>query len=112
LVSGWEVPPQIQSLPGSNLTGNRKYDQIALWPQRNRFELTGTAGVFDYTKAVFRTADEALYPPEERVKVSGNGSYAYPGWRTHQMSDHLPMWIEVDINHSAAYLNELRNFPA
>lgn len=28
-------------------------------------------------------------------------------WRTFQMSDHLPLWVELDINYSYDYLTRL-----
>lgn len=28
-------------------------------------------------------------------------------WKTYQMSDHLPLWIEFDINFSEDYLKSL-----
>lgn len=31
-------------------------------------------------------------------------SYYKTYWRTHQMSDHLLMWIELEINQSHKYL--------
>ena len=38
--------------------------------------------------------DETL--PEERLH--------YRAWRTHQMSDHLPMWIELKVDLGPKYL--------
>ena len=31
----------------------------------------------------------------------------YKGWRTYQMSDHLPMWIELRTDFADSYLKEL-----
>ncbi|BAM03727.1 hypothetical protein PSMK_15680 [Phycisphaera mikurensis NBRC 102666] len=31
----------------------------------------------------------------------------YPTWRTFQMSDHLPLWVEIKIDFSDAYLEKL-----
>lgn len=37
-----------------------------------------------------------------------NAPYAdYAKWRTHQMSDHLPMWVELHIDFTPEYLDEV-----
>lgn len=102
----WQTPDAIQALPrGSNVAGDKKYDQIAVRERRHRFELTDRAGIFDYYRSVFRTGDADLYAAE-RVRA-GKDPYTYNTWRTYQMSDHLPLWIQVDIDFSTAYLTEL-----
>ncbi len=32
---------------------------------------------------------------------------SYSRWRTHQMSDHLPMWVELHVDFSEEYLAEV-----
>ncbi|MEO1033000.1 MAG: endonuclease/exonuclease/phosphatase family protein [Bacteroidota bacterium] len=34
----------------------------------------------------------------------------YKKWRTFQMSDHLPLWIEIEINFTDKYLEKIKNF--
>ena len=34
---------------------------------------------------------------------------SYSAWRTHQMSDHLPMWVELHIDFADDYLNEVES---
>lgn len=34
----------------------------------------------------------------------------YDEWRTFQMSDHLPLWVEVEIDFSAEYLESLKEY--
>ena len=34
----------------------------------------------------------------------------YAEWRTFQMSDHLPLWVEVKIDFSKEYLNHLSTY--
>ena len=70
--------------------------------------MTGNAGVFDFYKIVYQATEEdeenyrshmpSAYetkkngePRTERGKTIYYRSY----WRTHQMSDHLPMWVEI-----------------
>jgi hypothetical protein len=78
--------------------------------------MTGNAGVFDYYKTVYRatTEEEEIYKPympqayeekdgEPRSR-RGKTIYYRSYWRTHQMSDHLPMWVELKIDYSDEYL--------
>jgi endonuclease/exonuclease/phosphatase family metal-dependent hydrolase len=106
LEAGFTIPQKLQGHP-SNAPKTRHYDQIAfIAPElENRLELS-EAGVFDYYRYVYREEDEALYAEEmgeaylrkddgtERTE-QGRTTYYKSYWRTHQMSDHLPMWIEL-----------------
>ncbi|MEZ7198489.1 endonuclease/exonuclease/phosphatase family protein [Pseudodesulfovibrio karagichevae] len=38
-------------------------------------------------------------------------AYYLQTWRTFQISDHLPLWVELSIDFSAEYLTRLRNMP-
>lgn len=100
--NGFEVPPEIRSIPGSNVDKSKAYDQIAFWePRRNRgyvkVEVRG-AGVFDFFEHVYRLDERATYQPE---RTEGS----YKTWRTYKMSDHLPMWIELTRDFSDAYID-------
>jgi endonuclease/exonuclease/phosphatase family metal-dependent hydrolase len=106
------VPEQLQNLP-SNIAQNKFYDQIAFRARPGKFMFTGKAGVFDYYKTVYRIEDEALYQDtmgESYVKAADGGPRANPSlyytnfWRTHQMSDHLPMWVEMQVDFTETYL--------
>lgn len=107
----FNVPEELQNLP-SNVARNKYYDQIAFMVRNDRFETTGKAGVFDFYETVFRESDEQIYVPymgEGYLTTSAGKPRTNPGnyyrdWRTHQMSDHLPMWVELQINFSDAYL--------
>jgi hypothetical protein len=114
LGAGFQVPPQLQQGPGSNLARDKHYDQIAYIAKPNRFGTTGKAGAFDYYKSVF--ADSAgddygliMGPP---YKAAKNPQRYYRDWRTYQMSDHLLMWIELRTDYGREYLTELRDGPA
>ena len=97
---GFEIPPPIRVLKGSNGLGNRFFDQIAFLVRPDRFGPALTAGVFDYYQSVFRDADEAVYAP--LFKATKSSSYA--DWRTYQMSDHRVLWAEIRIDFGAQYL--------
>ena len=112
------IPEEIQKLP-SNAPRNKHYDQIAF--MRNKKHLGfKSAGVFDYFKTVFRDEDEQLYVPDmgEAYNTTSSGkdrsesskkSYYKTSWRTHQMSDHLPMWVELQIDFGKEYLERKIN---
>jgi endonuclease/exonuclease/phosphatase family metal-dependent hydrolase len=101
--AGFVVPEELNSIPGSNVEKDRHYDQIAYYKRLTRLKPTGRAGVFDFFEQVYRLGDEAAYA-EERTKKPGR---SFKDWRTYRMSDHLPMWIELSIDDSDAYLDSL-----
>jgi len=114
LTNGFEVPTALQSVPGTNVDHTKAYDQIAYWTDPKgessvnkgvtRFEVH-RAGVFDFFDTVFRAEadDETFYKAKDYYKDGWN----YREWRTHQMSDHLPMWIELRIDFSDEYLKDI-----
>ena len=115
--NGFVVPEELQVLP-SNAMKNKHYDQIA-YRSRKRFATTGKAGVFDYFQSVYRVEDQAQYAASmgEAYNVTSKGDprsdasksrYYKTYWRTHQMSDHLPMWLQLRCNFSEEYLKEKR----
>ncbi|MGH6942782.1 MAG: endonuclease/exonuclease/phosphatase family protein [Geminicoccaceae bacterium] len=114
------VVPEPLTREGSNLDGDKHYDQIALCVKEKRLEI-GASGVFRYTSSVFRDTDEdyAAYfdrmPPDKRDFERGEprtdaGKRAYYAldWRTWQMSDHLPMWLQLKVDFTDQYLESLK----
>jgi hypothetical protein len=72
------------------------------------------SGVFNFYDYVYRKEDEALYVEDmgkgytetkegKERDVKARRAY-YNTWRTFQMSDHLPMWIELKIDFGKQYL--------
>ncbi|MET0242853.1 MAG: endonuclease/exonuclease/phosphatase family protein [Flavitalea sp.] len=113
LKAGFVIPEELQHLP-SNAIRNKFYDQIAFKVRPNQFDTTGRAGVFDYYQVVYTDADEQIYKEdmEPRYSTTAEGEprenpslYYKTYWRTHQMSDHLPMWVEIKIDHTDQYLS-------
>jgi endonuclease/exonuclease/phosphatase family metal-dependent hydrolase len=107
------VPAPLQEVPGSNVKQDKFYDQIALWTGESSRRKTYTrivpyrAGVFDFFDVVYRSDEEDIYQPFMRKPNSDEVYASYASWRTHQMSDHLPMWVELRIDFSEAYLDEI-----
>lgn len=106
------IPDALQNLP-SNVPQNKFYDQIAF---RGDVPLEDIkAGVFNFFDHVYRLEDELDYaeqmPATYRNKEDAEKKTRYykTYWRTHQMSDHLPMWVELKIDFSKAYLQNLES---
>ena len=107
------VPEPLQHVPGSNVRQDRFYDQIALWTGESHRRTAHTriqphrAGVFDYFDVVYRTDEEDTYRPSMHKPDSDELYASYALWRTYQMSDHLPMWVELHIDFAREYLDEV-----
>jgi hypothetical protein len=114
---GFTVPPQLQGHP-SNAPKTRHYDQIAfIAPELEDHLELSKAGVFNYYEHVYRIEDEQLYVPEmgesyqrktdgtERTE-QGRTLYYRTYWRTYQMSDHLPMWIQWKTDFGEDFLKK------
>lgn len=99
---GFTVPEGLKDIPGSNVKKNKHYDQIAFFKSTTGLTPTGNAGVFDFFEHVYRGGDEASY------KLDVPGGKKYGDWRTYQMSDHLPMWCEFQVDDMDAYLHSLQ----
>jgi hypothetical protein len=91
--AGWTVPAPLQALPGSNVPGDKFYDQMAVLPRAHQFQPAGPAGVFDYYKGVFRLEDRDSYIPDmgeaynttskgEPRTDSGKATFYRTYWRT------------------------------
>lgn len=117
--AGFNVPKELQDVPHTNVGKKaRHYDQIAFKPKSNRFETTGKAGVFDFFDIVYTDDDEKIYADEigaaylktskgKHRDAKGKTSYYRTFWRTHQMSDHLPMWVQLRTDFAKEYLEEI-----
>ena len=107
------IPEPLRRVPGSNVRQDKFYDQIAIWTGESNRRKTYTrivpyrAGVFDFFDFVFRTDEEQIYQPFMRKPGSDQRYASYSAWRTYQMSDHLPMWVELRIDFTEAYLDEI-----
>jgi endonuclease/exonuclease/phosphatase family metal-dependent hydrolase len=104
--AGFILPPELTKKP-SNLTQTKHYDQIAFFqPERPNMPppLTLTsAGVFQWQNIVYRSNQAKDY---EKDRLESGSNMAFPTWRTYQMSDHDPMWVELATDRSRQYLEE------
>ncbi|MBW8012670.1 MAG: endonuclease/exonuclease/phosphatase [Chloroflexi bacterium] len=113
--NGFEIPEELLKNP-SNAIETRHFDQIAFRVRKDRFaDVTSQAGVFQFFRTVFRPRDEEVYAEKmgkgyivdskgKRRDANKKTNYYKTYWRTHQMSDHLPMWVEIKIDYSDEYL--------
>lgn len=93
--------------------GEHFYDQIAVRVKDERFDVAG-GGMVRIFKDVFRdnAADRAIYdsalperdPEEESEHTATTRAALYRKWRTWQMSDHQPLWIEIRTDYAEHYL--------
>jgi len=120
--NGFTVPEQIrQRLSGSNKFTVAHHDQMAIAERKRELEYAGndnSAGVFDYYEYVFREGDYypyTIYLDPGKVGKNKNGettekeieAYFSDVWRTWQMSDHLPLWVEMKVDFSMEFLIDL-----
>lgn len=104
--AGFQVHPKLLGT-GSNVDQSKHFDQIAfIAPDlKDRLEEC-TAGVFNFYNHVYRLDDADTYAPDVPKTKKGTPG-RYKDWRTYQMSDHLPMWIELRVDFSREYLERI-----
>ena len=110
---GFYFPGELKDAP-TNIAKSKPYDQIMLsWDDKHITPCVSAYGVYDYFKVVYRIDDYSIYKSEiERMRREKNAKAENPRditddslkreyrlhWRSHQMSDHLPKWIELDYS--------------
>ncbi|MGE0785682.1 MAG: endonuclease/exonuclease/phosphatase family protein [Sandaracinaceae bacterium] len=98
---GFVIPDAIQQIPaGTNVERTKFYDQIAYYARPGHAEAIPRvqplrAGVFDFFEHVYRMGGDEKELTKEMRREGGRG-WEYATWRTYQMSDHLPMWVELE----------------
>ena len=86
----------------TNAKQDKPFDQIAfIAPDVSRQLDVAEAGVFPFFDFVYRDEDESEYPKEKP-------SHRYKTARTYKMSDHLPIWCQLQIDFSDDYLKRKR----
>jgi endonuclease/exonuclease/phosphatase family metal-dependent hydrolase len=101
----------------SNLGRDKHYDQIAFLVRKGELELGPSehnAGVLNYYKAVYKDDEAEMYFPLGKANgkwpdtPAERETYFTEEWRTWQMSDHLPLFIELRIDFTKEYLKRIR----
>lgn len=97
---GFQIHPKLVGT-GSNVDQSKHFDQIAFIAPDLKDRLEDCdAGVFNYYKYVYGEKAASVYAPD----IPGQKEADFKKWRTYQMSDHLPMWIELRVDFSTEYL--------
>ena len=81
----------------SNLVRNKRYDQI-LHYSAETYSLAGKAGVLDFYVGNHRM----LFPAEKYPKIDKKKF-------TYQLSDHLPLWVELNLRVDEEKLDQILN---
>jgi hypothetical protein len=120
LEAGFKTAPALEKA-ASNIGRDKFYDQIAFRTRPGFLEYTDKpgldgkprAGVFDIFAHVFTAEQFSKYEkaaaatPGAKQKTGEALRPYYMKWRTYQFSDHLPMWLQLKVNDSAAYLENV-----
>lgn len=103
----------------TNLGQDKYFDQIAfhdprglLWPRKRNLPVKRMPrkGIFRFLDSVFRDKDSESYEPEmkrtcgEKFAKTKDKKAFFKKWRTFQMSDHFPLWVELRIDFSDAFI--------
>ena len=99
----------------TNLGGDKDYDQIAFTGEHVKTDLV-RAGSVDWRDDVFGDDDKDLYEPIVRAAREAAGKTMYSDWdksyqshfASYEMSDHLPIWVEIRTDYSDKYLSKFR----
>jgi endonuclease/exonuclease/phosphatase family metal-dependent hydrolase len=109
----FRVPQIMRTLPASNLGGDKHFDQIAFHDPDERLK-SSRAGIFDFSTLLFPVGDaEAndsamIRSAGEKYSACKDRDKFYENWRTFQISDHLPLWLELRTDFSEAFLAKAR----
>jgi endonuclease/exonuclease/phosphatase family metal-dependent hydrolase len=115
--NGFYIPDALKAHP-SDLGQTKHYDQIAFNLKLNDdmtvfSEHKQHAGAFNFTETIYPAEDLDIYRKyfdEKNVKgktAAAIEKYYLSTWRTFQISDHLPLWVELKVDFSDAYLRRL-----
>jgi exonuclease III len=107
--NGFFVPPALRKLPGRNLSQDKYFDQIAFHDPKKRLSAS-KAGVFNFSQTIYGDNEAKTYESAmrrgapERFSNTSNAESFYRRWRTFQISDHFPLWLELRTDFADAYL--------
>jgi exonuclease III len=116
--NGFKVPKALLG-EASNIARDKHYDQIAFQTEPGVLEfIDGSkthrrAGLVDIFEHLY--TDDQFPAYKTAAKASGNGKKKtgkaledyYRDWRTYQLSDHNPMWVQLAVNASGPYLDRI-----
>lgn len=89
---GLRMPDALRGEQGLNLEKDKRYDQILHYPKFTKC-FTNQTGVLDF----YEGGIDKLYPNEKLSKLEF----------TYELSDHLPLWIQVDTDTDAEKIDQI-----
>lgn len=120
--NGFKVPKTLAE--PTNFVQTKYYDQIAFktkptvldYIERSTGDLADrNAGVLNIFKNLYTPSEWEDYKAQMRKSPSGKKKRTnsdlqkyYKQWLTYQLSDHRPLWVRINTNDSAAYLDRLK----
>lgn len=116
--NGFYVPENLKTKP-TDLGETKHYDQIAFQVRDedmlifNKNHEEDKAGAFRFQDVVYKENEMNIYRPYFPARtIEGKNEaelkrYYNVYWRTFEMSDHLPMWVELKIDFSDEYLEKI-----
>lgn len=115
--TGFYLPDDIKDKP-TDLGGTKHYDQIAFRVKDEDMLIfnkrKGQAGTFHFTDIIMKDDELGTYKPFMDAATIADmtekqlQNYYLSKWRTFQISDHLPLWVELQIDFSEEYLQSVK----
>lgn len=97
--TGLQIPRALRGMTGSNLAKNKRYDQLLHLPSKVFDEaFTGKGGVLDFAGDTGAAGLKDLFKG-----IKGTSSKGL----TYELSDHLPLWIQVNTDNADAKLDQI-----
>ena len=87
---GLTLPKHTTDLVGTNLAGDKHYDEVAFFPSRTGEDFTGRIGVFDFDNAIFH--DLWQQPIDDDPE-------SFFKYIRYYIADHRPLWAEFKRSH-------------
>jgi endonuclease/exonuclease/phosphatase family metal-dependent hydrolase len=91
---GLRMPPALTGVTGTDLAKNKRYDQILHLPTFTK-SFTNKGGILDFYAGDYAS----LYPNEPMTKHEF----------TFELSDHLPLWVQLDTDIEDERLDQILN---
>lgn len=82
-----------------------QYDRIFVREREAGFEIEG-GGKIELFKNLFKDSEEELYKDLAKT-LGGKSAKNYKHWRTHQLSDHEPLWVNFRIQYESEFLERI-----
>ncbi|MFB3897325.1 MAG: endonuclease/exonuclease/phosphatase family protein [bacterium] len=96
MIKVFKTPPSITGAK-TNQNRTKAFDQIAfISPDNENHIAKSKGGVFDYYQYVYRQQDASVYLKDKQK--------SFAEWRSYKMSDHLPLWTEIQVDFAQEYL--------